>query len=303
MKIFLSALSIPIIKDLNRINPAWKPNVLLTFYGLVEHMSYLSVYRHMIGDVILDCGTHSLYELYRQRYERERAAKRLFNRFKYFAKVMQSKFDFIFSFDEKYEPDSFEHNWELQVELENEGINVVPVLHNLSNNDADRLIAGGYKMVAIGQCHGENRDDLAVLSPVVNKLYSAGIKVHLFGMTSPKLIGYVPAYSCDSKTWLDYGKRGRVLYWNPVNPGLDKADLLYFPKHQNPSTTSSGVYYHDYPHLEAFEEQIKNKLCIGRRDLLGLRHAHYCQLVNALYFLELEEMITRRHLDEDIKFD
>lgn len=122
-------------------------------------------------------------------------------------------------------------------------------------------------------------------------------------MTSPKLIGYAPAYSCDSKTWLDYGKRGRVLYWNPEKPDVDKADLLCFPKYQDPSTVGSGFYYYDYPHLEAFKEHIGNKLGIGLHDLLGLRQAHYCQLVNALYFLELEEMITRRQLDEGISFD
>lgn len=303
MKIFLSSLSIPVIKTMNKINPALKPNVLLTFYGLVNPMEHLSKHRHMIGDVILDCGTFSLYTQYPNPVAREREAQSLFKQYKFFAKEMQAKFNFLFSFDERFEPDSFEFNWERLVELENEGINVVPVLHNLSNSDADRLIAGGYTMVAIGQCLGEDREDLTVLWPVVDKLYTAGIKVHLFGMTTPRLISHVPAYSCDSKTWLDYGTRGRVLYWNSENPGMDKTDLLYFPKRQDPSTSSSGVYYHDYPHLEAFKAHIGSKLGIELHDLLGLHHDRYRQLVNVLYFLEIEEMITLNQLADGIKFD
>jgi len=303
MKIFLSALSIPVIKALNTINPAWKPNVLLTFYGLVKPMDHLSVHREMIGDVILDCGTHSLYKMHPNKNARERAAKTLFRQFKFFAKVMQPRFDFIFSFDERYEPDSFEYNWELQVELENEGIDVVPVLHNLSNGDADRLIAGGYTRVAIGQCRGENREDLATLWPAVDNLYNAGIKVHLFGMTQPSHIAHVPAFSCDSKTWLDYGTRGRALYWNPENPSMDKTDVVYFPDRQDPTHSKSWFYYHDYPHLEAFKAHIGSKLGIELHDLLGLRQAHFCQLINVLYFLEIEEMITLNQLADGIKFD
>ncbi len=302
MKIFMSSLSINVLKAMHEINKAWKPNVLLTFYGLTNPMAYLSTYRKMIGDVILDCGTFSLYNKYDNPFERARAAQSLFEEYKFFAKTMQKRFNFLFSFDERFEPDSFEFNWERLVELENEGVNAVPVLHNLSNNDSDRLIVGGYNMVAIGQCQGEDREDLSILWPIVDTLYQAGIKVHLFGMTTPRLISHVPAYSCDSKTWLDYGTRGRVLYWNPENPGLDKTDLLYFPKRQDPATSGSGIYYHDYQHLEAFTAYIGSKLGIGLHDLLGLQHDLYRQMVNVLYFLELEEMITLHQQDEGVTF-
>ena len=126
---------------------------------------------------------------------------------------------------------------------------------------------------------------------------------HVFGMTTPKLIRHIPVYSCDSKTWLDYGSRGRVLYWNPENPGLDKTDILYFPKRQNPHSSGPGVYYHDYPYLEPFKEYIGGKLHLEIGHLLGLGHDKYRELVNVLYFLELEKMITEEQRQEGIVFD
>lgn len=303
MKIFFSSLSLAVLRMLNSIRPELRPNVLLTYYGLNNAMDFVDKYRNMIGDIILDCGTYSLYQKYSDKAVRLREAERLFKRYKFFAKHMQHRFNFLFGFDEHFEPDGFAKNKERLDELEADGINAVPVLHNLSNNDVDLLIAAGYKMVAIGQCHGENRDDLSILWPIVDKLYSAGIKVHLFGMTTPRLISHVPAYSCDSKTWLDYGARGRVLFWNPDNPGLDKTDVIYFPKNQNDGKGVPGVYYHEYPYLDLFKQYIKDELGIEMTRLIGLRGDIYKMLVNVMYFLEIEKRVTACKAVEGITFD
>jgi len=305
MKIFLSSLSIGVLMELHAALPDVKPNVLLTFYGLHNPMEYLKRYRHMIGDIILDCGAYSLNDLNLAQEEFEKMAHKLYVQYKAYAKRAQKWYNFVFSFDDDFKPDSFEHNLERLLEMERVGIKTVPVLHNLSNQEEEYFIQKGYDIVAIGQCQGDDREDLEVLWPVVDKLYNSPkrTKVHIFGMTTPRLIRHVPVYSCDSKTWLDYGTRGRVLYWNPENPGLDKTDILYFPKRQNPFTTGSGVYYRDYPHLESFEQYVGDKLHIGLRQLNGLQHDKYRELANVLYFLELERMITEEQRQEGIVFD
>lgn len=305
MKIFLSSLSIGVLTELHAAMPDVKPNVLLTFYGLNNPMVYLKRYRHMMGDIILDCGAYSLNDLDLTQEEFESKAHRLYVQYKAYIKRVRPWYSFVFSFDDDFKPDSFEHNLERLLEMEREGIYAVPVLHNLSNQEEEYFIQRGDDVVAIGQCQGDDRENLEVLWPVVDKLYNSPqkIKVHIFGMTTPKLIRHVPVYSCDSKTWLDYGARGRVLYWNPENPGLDKTDILYFPKRQNPFTTGSGIYYYDYPYLESFKQYIGDRLHIKLRQLNGLQHDKYRELVNVLYFLELEKLITEEQRQEGIVFD
>ena len=305
MKIFLSSLNIGVLKMLHEAMPEAKPNILLTFYGLTNPMEYLKRHRHMIGDIILDCGAFSLNDLDLTQEEFENKAYKLYLQYKAYAKRAQGWYEFVFSFDDDFNPDSFEHNLKRLLEMEQIGIKSVPVMHNLSSQEEEYFIQQCYEMVAIGQCRGDDRDNLGVLWPVVDKLYNSPqkIKVHVFGMTTPKLIRHIPVYSCDSKTWLDYGSRGRVLYWNPENPGLDKTDILYFPKRQNPHSSGPGVYYHDYPYLEPFKEYIGGKLHLEIGHLLGLGHDKYRELVNVLYFLELEKMITEEQRQEGIVFD
>ena len=303
MKIFLSSLPIEVLKALNVINPELNPNVLITYYGLTNQMDYVSRHRSLIGSLIMDCGAFSLNNIYRDPVARSKESNKLFAKYKFDAPLIQSNYDFLFSFDDAFDPDSFEHNLERLHDLESNGVRAVPVVHNLANEEVDYYIDHGYKVIAIGQCQGQNRENLEILWPVVDKLYSAGVRTHLFGMTSPGTISHVPAYSCDAKTWIDYAARGRVLFWNPENPKLDKTDLVYFPKNQKFPDDGPGTYYHDYPHLDAFKEYIGGKLCIELRDLLGLQREMYRKLVNVLYFLELEEMITINHRAEGIKFD
>ena len=305
MKIFLSSLNIGVLKELHAAMPDVKLNVLLTFYGLSNPMEYLKRYRHMIGDIILDCGAYSLNDLDLTEAEFENKAHNLYVQYKAYAKRAQSWYNFVFSFDDDFKPDSFDHNLERLLGMEEVGIKAVPALHSLTNREEEYFIQKGYDIIAIGQCQGDDREDLNVLWPVVDKMYNnpRKIKVHIFGMTTPKLIRHVPVYSCDSKTWLDYGSRGRVLYWNPENSGLDKTDILYFPKRQNPLSAGPGVYYHDYPYLKSFEEYIGDRLHIKIRQLNGLQHDKYRELVNVLYFLELEKLITEEQQQDGIVFD
>lgn len=302
MKIFLSSLPVNVLVALNERSPAMKPNVLLTYYDLKKPMDYIVRYRHMIGDLILDSGAFSLNNIYPNPVTRARASQSLFNGYKFDLPLIQKHYDFVFNFDDQFGPNSFQHNLLRLHDLEAVCTMPVPVVHNLANHEVEYFIDNGYGVVAIGQCHAQDREDLSILYPVVDKLYQANVDVHLFGMTTPGIISHVPAYSCDSKTWLDYGTRGRVLYWNPMNPKLDKTDLLYFPKDQEFSNDGPGVYYREYPHLDAFLAFIRSRLGLELRDLLGLQRDKYRQLVNVLYFLDLEERVTREQFVNGIKF-
>lgn len=305
MKIFLSSLSIPVIKRLHQINPNLKPNVLITFYGLDRPVEYTKTYRSMINELILDCGAFSLN---RKKLSPEAHAiecNNLFRRYRDYTQLTQDDYNFLFSFDDDFTPNGFDHNLERLMDLEAAGIFVVPVIHNLHSHEIKYFIDAKpkYPLVAIGQCKEDDRDDLGTLFEAVDPLYRNGIRVHLFGMTTPKLISHVPAYSCDSIAWLEYASRGRALYHNPNNGSLHKEELIYFPDKQDFGDPGNAVNYKEYKYMDAFLAHIKLKLDLELDDLIAEQtKAMSLNLVNVLYFMELEERITKDNQDRGITF-
>lgn len=305
MKIYQSSLNISVIKELNRINPALKPNVLVTFYGLDRPMDYTKTNRSMINSLILDCGAFSLNRKKLRPEAHAIECDNLFRQYRDYTKLTQNDYDFLFSFDDDFTPNGFDHNLDRLVDLEVAGISVVPVIHNLHNHEIKYFIDAKpkYPLVAIGQCKDDDRDNLEVLFEAVDPLYRNGIKVHLFGMTTPKLISHVPAYSCDSIAWLEYASRGRALYYNLESGSLDKEDLIYFPDKQDFGDPGKAVYYKEYRHMDAFLAHIKSKLNLELEDLIAEQtQAMSLNLINALYFMELEERITKENQDRGITF-
>lgn len=305
MKIFLSSLSIPVIKRLHEINPSLRPNVLITFYGLDRPVDYTKTYRSMINGLILDCGAFSLN---RKKLSPEAHAiecDNLFRQYRDYTKLTQNDYNFLFSFDDDFTPNGFDHNLGRLMDLEAAGISVVPVIHNLHNHEIKYFIDAKpkYPIVAIGQCKEDDRDDLVTLFEAVDPLYRNGIKVHLFGMTTPKLISHVPAYSCDSIAWLEYASRGRALYHNPNNGSLHKEELIYFPDKQDFGIPGNSVYYKEYEYMDEFLAHIKLKLDLELDDLIAEQtKVMSLNLVNVLYFMELEERITKDNQDRGITF-
>lgn len=305
MKIYQSSLNISVIKRLHEINPTLKPNVLITFYGLDRPMDYTKTYRSMINGLILDCGAFSLNNKELSPEALALECDRLFLQYRDYTKLTQNDYDFLFSFDDDFTPNGFDHNLQRLIDLEAVGISVVPVIHNLHNHEIDFFINAKpkYPIVAIGQCKADNRKDLNVLFKAVDPLYSNGIRVHLFGMTTPRLISHVPAYSCDSKTWMDYAGRGRALYYDHESGFLNKQTLIHFPDKEDPRNYTEATYYKNFRRMDAFLAHIKSKLDLGLEDLIAEQtQAMSLNLVNALYFMELEELITKENQDRGITF-
>ena len=297
IKVFISSPRVKLLEAFTERVKVYKPNVLITFYDMDKPTQYTQKHRHRIGELMLDCGAFSMDRKYRHRpiWEKERAAQELFEKYKVYTQAAQSQYDYVISMDDRFDSESFEHNLDRLHELERVGVKAVPVIHNLYNDDElSYLIDQGHKMVAIGQCDG--RDDLRILYPVVDRFFQAGVKVHLFGMTALQFINHVPAYSCDSSSFREYGYRGQVLYWNEENQGLNKTDVIYFPKYQEEHQESKGYHYRQYKFLKEFLYYIEKNLGIGLDDFLGHEGDFYRELVNLLYFAHVEFEINNSPL-------
>ena len=297
MKVFLAAPTIELLKLFNVLVPHYKPNVLLTFsskhYNNLKFLPYTNEHRHLIGDLILDCGAYTLQKKFPDPMQRKVEAEKLFKAYVTYLKRAQSQFNFVFSMDDRFDLKSLEHNLGRLHEMEEAGLNPVPVIHNIyDQSELNYFIDEGYKRVAIGQCEG--RKKLDNLAPAVNTFNEAGVETHLFGMTDPKLIRHVKADTCDSTSWLLYPKHGQVMFWNHERGKIDNTDKLYFPKWQGEHAKSKGTNVYEYDHLGTFEAHLEENLRLELKDLPGdkERSLLFRQLVTAYYYMELEKVVT-----------
>lgn len=294
MIIYLSSLPLNVLQAFHGRIPDAKLNVLQTYFYLDTPTVFADEHRSKIKSLVLDSGAFSLQSKFKGKaFEEE--SDRLFRKYKIYLSVTKDKYDFVINMDDRFDPAGFEHNLERLADLKAEGINAVPVIHDLKGSEVDYFIDHGYKMVAIGQCKGQHRDKLEVIGPVVDKLWAAGVKVHMLGVTMLDIIEHIPAYSCDSVSWSEYGFRGQVMYWNPKKKGIRKTDTLYFQKFQGNNPSSKGIPYFDYEYRNDFEVYIYEKLGLTYQDLLGIDKELNRKLINILYFLEQEERVTEIH--------
>jgi hypothetical protein len=281
-----------ILLAVHGILPARKINVLMTMARMPANVGFfLNKGKGVINSLALDSGVFSL-----QKSQINKTADELFTALCAFAALNKEKFDLVFNFDLEFGLESFDINMEYLVEMESEGIPAIPVVHNIYNDEVEQLIDLGHKVIAIGQCRG--RTQLANLEKPVRKMHEAGVRVHLFGSTSYRLLADLPIWSCDSSSWVQYAKYGIVQFWNPakdVQPGEDHTDRIYFPEFEG-QADDNEYYYRDYAHRSLFEAHL-DQYGITLDDLLGLESQHYRSLVNILYFLQLEDIITARHLE------
>ena len=297
MKVFLAAPTIELLRVFNALVPHYKPNVLLTFsskhYNDLKFLPYTKEHRHLMGDLILDCGAYTLHDKFPDPMQRKTEAEKLFKAYVTYLKRAQDQFDFVFSMDDRFDLDSLEHNLGRLYEMEEAGLNPVPVIHNIfDQTELNHFIDEGYKRVAIGQCKG--RKELDNLAPAVNAFHEAGVKVHLFGMTDPKLIRHVKADTCDSKSWLKYATVGQIKFWNHERDKMDKTDMLYFPRVQGDHPKSKGTNVYEYDHLETFKVHLEEILGMELKYLPGdKKRSLLCrQIVNMYYYMELEKVVT-----------
>ena len=291
MRIYQSSMTIRHLREFAKRHPNLKPNILLS-YALLENdlPHFLRRDRSLYRSLILDSGVYSL-----QKPKARQTAEELYPKFKTFAQYNTEAWDLIFNFDLHFGLDSYDKNLEYQIDLEQAGIPVVPVIHNIYNDDADKILARGlpeHKTVAIGQCDGRRK--LKNVEPVVKKLYEAGAKIHFFGSSEYRLMAKLPVWSCDSISWAKYPSLGVVLYWNPKRNGFDKTDKIYFPKHQESTPSTGSIYYRDYDYLRDFEEYLEVNHGMIITDLMGEEDDLLRGVVNMLYYYMLEEIITQQ---------
>ena len=287
MDLYLSSPSPTALNLVQERSPESKLDILLTSARMPSDVAaYMTKFDGITRKWALDSGAFS-----ENNSKLNISRRELFSRHVNYAKEYGDKFDVIFNFDVDFEPDGFHTNNAYLQELKENGINAVPVIHNLKNHEIDTFIEGGYDYVAIGQQEDKAKPD--TLFPGVFKLHSHGVKTHLFGITDFGLIAGCPATSCDSKSWLDDALTGVVRFWNPEKPGENKTDVIYFPNELGKRKTGTFLCT-EYSHIDQFKRFI-GKYGLTIDDLRGLNGNVNKEFLGIIYYETVAKVVTAIH--------
>jgi len=105
-----------------------------------------------------------------------------------------------------------------QFEMEKQGLKPLPTFHYGENWDYLKdYINMGYKYIAFGGLVGKNQRARLLFLKQAFSMIPKNVKVHGFGMTSPRLLKLFPWHSADSINWLMGAIRGVIYQYDKGN--------------------------------------------------------------------------------------
>lgn len=205
--------------------------------------------------------------------------------------VVGKYYDIVFNFDSDFSEIGFEENYKMQLEIESYGLNVIPVVHDLYGDELDFYIERGHSIVALGSSQTRKPEDVKV---AVRKCYP-DVRVHLFGKVGFEYLAYLPIWSCDASSWAQYVKYGYIMYWDERLLGVNKGIALGFDDRHDNSHKKTKI--ESYVNKDCVFSYLYRELGLLYDDLMGDDAEINRQVVNMLYFHELEQRVTRIHLE------
>ena len=177
------------------------------------------------------------------------------------------------------------------MQIEEAGISPVAVVHDYyGNREISEYIKRGYKRVALGSFDGRDYD---AISYATKRLKDHGIKVHVFKMGSYAPLSQLPIDSADASSWSQHAKFGCIILWNPNKSGEDKTQILRMPDYLE-KDNQNVPYFDEYPLRDEIEELIYDTTGITYDDLMGLDAHLYRQVLNSLYYTQIQDIINNQ---------
>lgn len=299
MLIFMSSLTKPILKHLYMLFPYRMVNVLRSFgVNIPENEYFFNGNIPNLGLLMADSGTYSLN--FAPSVTEEKVS---IQEYIPYVKKREKSIDYYSNFDRNFTINGFQENLIALRTMEKAGLCPFPVIHNYYDNEIPYYLGQGYNFLALGSImHKGSAKKLRKQEDIeyaLHRIPTDRVRVHLFGASSFRSIAHLPLYSCDSSSWALNNKFGFVLYWNPLKPGDDKTDRLYFYDKMKDFHRNDRQYFESYKYRLQLELYI-NSLGFGYYDLIGIEADHYRQLMNAIYYLTIEEIITKERIQKKL---
>lgn len=201
-------------------------------------------------------------------------------------------FPIIFNFDIEHGDEGTEACWENQYALEARGLRVVPVLQNLEY-EVPHAIERGDEFVAIGSTRMKKMD---AINQALADLFPK-TKVHLFGIGSFAKLNKTLAWSADCSSFGKWIASGRLIWFDEIK----QKEVSFATSRYNKKGKENPDYIRTHPLGQDYMDWLWENLGVDYEDVKSdsiLKLA-----VNAYYFWELEQRITKSQKDSGIDFD
>ncbi|MBF0227427.1 MAG: hypothetical protein HQK76_18435 [Desulfobacterales bacterium] len=295
MKIFQSSIKSDVVEGLNKRyfakNGVYKKlNILLSYGVSGDEDKFLAKPTGLINSIILDSGAWSL-----NNRKSNNGMEITLKGYELYLKIFGDMFECYFNFDENFTPEGCLENLRNLTKLEESGLKPIPVIHDYYEDEIDYYIDKGYDMVALGSIfNAEKRkqerkyDDVKLaVNNLIKKKFD--IKIHVFASSSYEVLSKLPVYSSDSSNWAQNVKYGYIPYWNE-----GKTDNIYFEDYLD-DEKPNRIYFKKYCFRKELEEYLDKQLGMTYDDLMGNNNQLNRQIVNSLYYIEIEEKVTQEH--------
>ena len=284
MRIYQADVGLDLILKYAKLFPERKINVLRAFGNLDKDERGICItHRGKINSVILDSGTYTL------NFAKNPGINISIDTYESYLLAFGQDYDFYFNFDSDFSKDGFTINNGHQRRLEGAGLKPVPVIHDIYGREVEYYIDRGHEIVAVGVSE-RAIDPLYMLT---DRLYKAGVKVHLFGTSKYEYLTKLPIWSCDSTTWTKAGAYGSILYWNPHKRDINKTDQIYLEKYMH-TDGKSRIHFSTYAFRGDLESYLAETLGITYQDFYGSDGQFFIRLVNLDFFVRMEERLNAK---------
>jgi len=297
MRIYLSAFSErSLISYLNYFNKT-KLNILISFALRQSHYySLIKNYKSNINSLILDSGAYT-----KNNAQSELLKKSItFEGYKEFCKIFRNDFDFAFNFDVNFNQDGFSDNLYYLKQLEQEGLNPVPVLHDYINTEAKYYIEKGYPITALGFSEDKKK---IYFKPIIEEFHKANKKIHLLGKSNFDDLYDAPVAYSDSSSWAQNQRFACISFWCKSKPGRNKSETIHF-RDMDVARIKRSNWYDDYKYRDDLEEYLDDSFGFKYYDLMDIdTYRERREIVNVHHFVMLQDIITKEHAARGWTFD
>lgn len=285
MLLFQSSPRFEAVERLSELRPDIKLNLLDSF-GLPYNQSVMlrKIKRNIFLNFARDSGAYTINHALNPAVRELKASDYAKN-----LSVVGKYYDIVFNFDSDFSEIGFEENYKMQLEIESYGHCVVPVVHDLYGDELDFYVGRGHKLIALGSSQTRRPEDVKV---AVMKCYP-DVRIHLFGKVGFEYLAYMPIWSCDASSWAQYVKYGYVMFWDESLPCANKGVALGF--NDRNGALKKKILVESYVNRMSVFEYLDKSLGLSYEDLVGDDAEINRQVVNMLYFYELEKRIAEIH--------
>jgi len=300
IKIYFASCDFNRVEEYETKFPNDELNILFS-YGICDD-DYLNMNdkkRSIMNSLICDSGTFSLNN---NKNKNKNPNNISLEGYIEFAKSLSKYVDFFLNYDENFTLDGFNDNYKNMKRLEENGITVVPVVHDYKSENVDEIgiyLKEQYPIIALGASPHKTakKDMLKNISHAANRIVDGGAKVHLLGVTDIEILSSVPFYSCDSTSWARNQENGKIPYWNPK---YNTTEDIYMLDTVCSEFKHKGKYnIHNNKDFREFLDSVN----ITKTDIMSVGRTNRRKILSMKYFVTMQDIIRKEHKQRGFKID